>query len=84
MDSEQSQTFDILLKKFKHRILESIDSKTADAIGLSRAILCNDLLSRLMDKLEMNSQFYKKLIKKVQEISKNYLHMSEAQDGIII
>lgn len=61
-----------------------MDSKTADAMGLSRAILCNDLLSRLMDKLELNSQFYKELIKKTQEISKNYFHMSEAQNGKLL
>ena len=31
----------IVLKKMKHRIVEHMSSSTADALGLSRAILCN-------------------------------------------
>ncbi|EEC14787.1 protein kinase C alpha binding protein, putative [Ixodes scapularis] len=31
----------VLLKKAKHRIVENMSSTTADALGLSRAILCN-------------------------------------------
>ena len=34
-------SLDILLKKMKHRIVENMSSTTADALGLSRAILCN-------------------------------------------
>ena len=30
-----------VLKKMKHRIVEHMSSSTADALGLSRAILCN-------------------------------------------
>ena len=30
-----------VLKKVKHRVVESLNSGTADAMGLSRAILCN-------------------------------------------
>ena len=29
------------MKKMKHRIVEHMSSTTADALGLSRAILCN-------------------------------------------
>lgn len=29
------------MKKMKHRIVEHMSSSTADALGLSRAILCN-------------------------------------------
>uniref|UniRef100_A0A915DMK8 PDZ domain-containing protein n=1 Tax=Ditylenchus dipsaci TaxID=166011 RepID=A0A915DMK8_9BILA len=54
---EQSQTLEIALKKFKHWFVESMDPKTADALGLSRAILCNDLMTKLMDKLEGNSHY---------------------------
>jgi len=31
----------LVLKKVKHRIVESMSSATADALGLSRAILTN-------------------------------------------
>ena len=30
-----------VLKKVKHRLVENMSSGTADALGLSRAILCN-------------------------------------------
>ena len=30
-----------VLKKAKHRVVETLSSNTADALGLSRAILCN-------------------------------------------
>lgn len=81
---DQGQTFDIALKKLKHWFVESMDDKTADALGLSRAILCNDLLAQLMDKLEINSQFYKSLIKKCRDIAKNYQQVALAQDGTFI
>ena len=34
----------VVLKKMKHRIVEHMSSSTADALGLSRAILCNGRL----------------------------------------
>lgn len=40
-DPKQGKTLDIILKKVKHRIVENMSSTTADALGLSRAILCN-------------------------------------------
>ena len=30
-----------VLKKVKHQLVEKVSSETADALGLSRAILCN-------------------------------------------
>ena len=33
--------FILVLKKAKHRMVENMSSSTADALGLSRAILCN-------------------------------------------
>uniref|UniRef100_A0A915Q7P0 AH domain-containing protein n=1 Tax=Setaria digitata TaxID=48799 RepID=A0A915Q7P0_9BILA len=47
----------------KHRVVESMTSETADALGLSRAILCNDQLLQKLNRLEHCSQLYKKLIK---------------------
>lgn len=40
-DPKQGKTLDIVLKKMKHRVVENMSSTTADALGLSRAILCN-------------------------------------------
>uniref|UniRef100_A0A1I8B203 PRKCA-binding protein n=1 Tax=Meloidogyne hapla TaxID=6305 RepID=A0A1I8B203_MELHA len=82
-DSENaSLTIDILLKKFKHRFVASIDDNTADALGLSRAILCNDVLAKLKEKLESNQKFYRNLIKKAEEMVKYYQAISDTQSGI--
>lgn len=40
-DPKQGKSLDIILKKVKHRMVENMSSATADALGLSRAILCN-------------------------------------------
>uniref|UniRef100_G3UAG3 PRKCA-binding protein n=1 Tax=Loxodonta africana TaxID=9785 RepID=G3UAG3_LOXAF len=42
-DPKQGMSLDIVLKKVKHRLVENMSSGTADALGLSRAILCNAL-----------------------------------------
>uniref|UniRef100_A0A914LN93 PRKCA-binding protein n=1 Tax=Meloidogyne incognita TaxID=6306 RepID=A0A914LN93_MELIC len=82
-DSESaSLTIDILLKKFKHRFVASIDDDTADALGLSRAILCNDVLAKLKEQLEVNQKFYKNLIKKSEEMAKYYHIISDTQNCI--
>ena len=36
--------FILVLKKMKHRVVEHMSSGTADALGLSRAILCNGMV----------------------------------------
>ncbi|XP_077024913.1 PRKCA-binding protein isoform X1 [Tamandua tetradactyla] len=41
-DPKQGMSLDIVLKKVKHRLVENMSSGTADALGLSRAILCNE------------------------------------------
>ena len=38
---KEGKSLDILLKKVKHQMVEKMSSSTADALGLSRAILCN-------------------------------------------
>uniref|UniRef100_A0A669BV60 PRKCA-binding protein n=1 Tax=Oreochromis niloticus TaxID=8128 RepID=A0A669BV60_ORENI len=43
-DPKQGKSLDIVLKKVKHRLVENLSSGTADALGLSRAILCNGLM----------------------------------------
>ncbi|CAG9540658.1 unnamed protein product [Cercopithifilaria johnstoni] len=72
-------TFDIALKKMKHRVVESINYETADALGLSRAILCNDILLQKLNRLEHCSQFYKKLIKHLSALLNSHYHIAKIQ-----
>ncbi|VDK56572.1 unnamed protein product, partial [Cylicostephanus goldi] len=70
-DSSKGKTLDIVMKKIKHKMVEFMDADSADALGLSRAILCNDPLLKKMKRpseclefqvLENNTQLYRNLI----------------------
>uniref|UniRef100_A0A4W3GZN6 Protein interacting with prkca 1 n=1 Tax=Callorhinchus milii TaxID=7868 RepID=A0A4W3GZN6_CALMI len=55
-DPKQGKSLDIVLKKVKHRLVENLSSGTADALGLSRAILCNDGLVKKLEELERTAE----------------------------
>ena len=57
-DTKKGKTLDIKLKKIKHKIVEGLDASTADALGISRAILCNDSLIRKLKGLDQKVIFY--------------------------
>ncbi|VDM57717.1 unnamed protein product [Angiostrongylus costaricensis] len=61
-DSSKGKTLDIIMKKIKHKIVEFMDTDSADALGLSRAILCNDPLLKKMKILEDNTLLYRNMI----------------------
>ncbi|XP_054709950.1 PRKCA-binding protein-like isoform X2 [Uloborus diversus] len=67
-DPKQGKTLDIILKKVKHRMVENMSSATADALGLSRAILCNDSLVKKMEELERNEFVYKGLAEHTKQM----------------
>lgn len=81
-DEDAGQTLDITLKRLKHWWVERMDAKTADAFGLSRAILCNDVLARLMEKLEANQTLYSELTRHADSLVANHLRLAEAQNTI--
>lgn len=58
----QGETLDIALKKIKHRLVENMSSRTADALGFSRAILCNDSLVKRLQELEGTEIMYRGLV----------------------
>ncbi|XP_048270230.1 PRKCA-binding protein isoform X3 [Bombus terrestris] len=61
-DPKQGRTLDIALKKVKHRLIEGMGSATADALGLSRAILCNDALVQRLMALQRTENLYRGLV----------------------
>ncbi|CAF2810752.1 unnamed protein product [Rotaria sp. Silwood2] len=65
---QDGKTLDIVLKKVKHRMIESMSSSTADALGLSRAILCNDSLVKKLHELEQLADLYRGLIKHARKV----------------
>lgn len=58
----KGKTLDIVIKKVKHKIVEFMDQDSADALGLSRAILTNDPLAEKEKILEENAEFYRHLV----------------------
>jgi PRKCA-binding protein len=75
-DQKQGKTLDIILKKVKHKLVENMSSTTADTLGLSRAILCNDGLIKKMDELERTSDLYKGLIEHTKKLLKSIFELS--------
>ncbi|KAG0426237.1 hypothetical protein HPB47_026640, partial [Ixodes persulcatus] len=71
-DPKQGKSLDIVLKKAKHRIVENMSSTTADALGLSRAILCNDSLVKKLEELSRNEQIYKGLMEHTHHMLKAF------------
>ncbi|KAF6780019.1 hypothetical protein AHF37_01117 [Paragonimus kellicotti] len=67
-DPKQGKTLDIVLKKAKHRVVESMESSTADALGLSRAILVNGKTT--CTSLTYHRRFLDGLVKKFDELNK--------------
>ncbi|KAM7448390.1 PRKCA-binding protein [Porites harrisoni] len=73
----EGKTLDIILKKMKHRIVEHMSSSTADALGLSRAILCNDGLIKKLEELEQNSNIYKGLLDHARQYLQSFYNLAQ-------
>ncbi|CAG5110290.1 Oidioi.mRNA.OKI2018_I69.chr2.g4704.t1.cds [Oikopleura dioica] len=61
-DTTKGKTLDIKLKKMKHKIIEGMEPTTADALGISRAVLCNDSLVRKLDDLSQKAKLAKGIV----------------------
>jgi hypothetical protein len=75
-DQKQGKTLDIVLKKIKHKIVEKMSSTTADTLGLSRAILCNDGLIKKLDELDRTTDLYKGLMDHTKLLLKSIFELS--------
>ncbi|KAK3744538.1 hypothetical protein RRG08_056675 [Elysia crispata] len=88
-DPKQGKSLDIVLKKVKHRVVENMNSNTADALGLSRAILCNDGLLKKLEEMERTATMYsglivqtRKLLKAIFDLSQSHRAFGEVFAGI--
>ncbi|XP_070495592.1 PRKCA-binding protein isoform X1 [Chironomus tepperi] len=80
-DNQQGETLDIALKKIKHRLVENMSAKTADALGLSRAILCNDSLVKRLQELEGTEVMYRGLVDYSKRVLKAYFNVFQAMNA---
>ncbi|KAJ8944340.1 hypothetical protein NQ318_016147 [Aromia moschata] len=77
-DPRQGKTLDIVLKKMKHRLVENMSSSTADALGLSRAILCNDTLVKKMQELQDTELMYRGLVDHCKRVLQAHMELQQA------
>ncbi|ESN91862.1 hypothetical protein HELRODRAFT_187613 [Helobdella robusta] len=77
-DPKQGKTLDLILKKMKHRVVETMNSSTADALGLSRAILCNDGLVKKLEELEKMSGMYRCLMEQTKRLLMAFFDLSQS------
>lgn len=61
----------------KHRMVENMSGDTADALGLSRAILCNDSLVKKLNELERNADMYRGLMEHTRNLLRAYWHLAK-------
>ena len=83
-DPQSGKSIDILLKKLKHQMVESMSATTADALGLSRAILCNDSLVKKLEELERTEVMYTGLVDHTRRLLRSYFDTLIVQRGKII
>lgn len=76
-DTKQGKNLDIILKKMKHNLVENMSSGTADALGLSRAILCNDGLVKKLEELEKTADMYRSLMEHSKCLLKAFFDLSQ-------
>ncbi|XP_038218036.1 PRKCA-binding protein isoform X2 [Zerene cesonia] len=74
-DPKQGKSLDIIMKKMKHRLVENMSSGTADALGLSRAILCNDTLVAKLNEMRDTEATYKRLVELAKRMLKSYFDL---------
>lgn len=74
-DTSKAKSLDILLKKLKHKLTENISPSTADALGLSRAILCNDTLVKRLDELERNELMYTEIRERTRNTFRSFYEL---------
>lgn len=76
VDTSKAKSLDIVLKKLKHRLTENISTTTADAFGLSRAILCNDTLVKRLEELERNELIYSEIRDRTKNTFKAFYELN--------
>lgn len=72
---------DIVLKKVKHRLVENMSTATADALGLSRAILCNDTLVKKLEELEQTEFMYRGLVEHTKRVLQAFFDLLQVYKG---
>lgn len=74
-EASQGESLDIALKKMKHRVVEGLSVTTADNLGLSRAMLCNDSLVKRLQELQATESMYRGLVDHARRMLKAHFEV---------
>ena len=80
-DGFTGKSLDIVLKKVKHKMVENMNSSTADALGLSRAILCNDSLINKLEELQRTEEMYRGMVDHTRRVLMGYFDLVRVCKG---
>lgn len=78
LEENQGESLDITLKKLKHQFVESISANTADNLGLSRAMLCNDSLVKRLQELQATESMYRGLVDHARRMLKAHFEVLQS------
>lgn len=79
----ENQFFEIVESfQVKHRLVEGMGSATADALGLSRAILCNDALVQRLAALQRTENLYRGLVAHAKATLRAFFDLTQVYKGI--
>jgi len=80
-DVEQGKTLDIVLKNFKHRLVEHFSETVSDYLCMSRAIIVNDSLVKQLEQLENLEQAYRCLVDHLERVLDAFYALTKSYKG---
>lgn len=80
-DVQQGKTLDIVLKKFKQRLVENISSTVADCLCLSRAVIEDDDLVKRLQHLENLEETYRSLVDHLEHVLEAFYDLTQCYKG---
>lgn len=81
LDNKMFSTVEIIILQVKHRLVEGMGSATADALGLSRAILCNDALVQRLMALQRTENLYRGLVAHAKSTLHAFFDLTQIYKG---
>jgi len=80
-DIQQGKTLDIVLKKFKQRLVENISETVADYLCMSRAIIVDDSLVKRLQQLENLEEAYRCLVDHLKHVLDAFYDLTQCYKG---
>lgn len=80
-DVQQGKSLDIVLKKFKQRLVENISESVADCLCMSRAIIVDDSLVKRLQQVEDLEETYRCLVVHLERVLDAFYALTQCYKG---